>query len=192
MRSRSMGLAILGAAMGLWTGTADAALIIVPNGGAIDTAQAEPQLAGGTGFPIDLFGHQHPARLEVDSPGWYRFTYIGAGNAGNTNTFMIGANSFSAVGPGGTGAGSSLVNSFFDVYFAAAGLIPFTYTTDYAAPDRSIARSVMAQIRPGRAIRATISSHWRTRQGRRRRWGRRAPRISASRISPNPISTSRI
>ena len=106
---------------------ASASLVIVPNNGIVDAADPETQSAGGPGFPLNTWGYQHDAQLRTQHAGVYRFTYLGSGDSVDTNTFTIGTNVFTTVGPGGLGAGSTAVGTFFDLALGADVLIGFTY-----------------------------------------------------------------
>lgn len=131
MRTSLIRATILGAATVLgWSGVAQADLIIVPNGnGGGIQAQSETQLAGGPGFPLTLFGYTSGAILQADVTSWYDFTFEGAGDALSTNVFTSLGNTFTAVGPGGTGAGSTPVGTTFSEFLTAGTAIDFTLTS---------------------------------------------------------------
>jgi len=118
---------------------------IVPNGnpGGVQ-ATAEPVLDGGPGFPLNLFGYTINAALEfnrTDNFGnpfptgtIFQFTFEGAGNAAATNTFTLAGHTFTAVGPGGTGPGSTPVGSFFRLGVTSGVPIPFSFTSSTGCP----------------------------------------------------------
>ena len=97
------------------------------------TATPETILDGSPGFPLDLVGYNSPSLLVAQVAGDYRFTFEGAGDAGNTGTFTVLGNTFTAVGPGATGAGSTPDGTSFTVFLTAGEVVPFTYTSSAAA-----------------------------------------------------------
>jgi hypothetical protein len=123
------------AIMAFSIGGAQAGLVITNSPGT-DQAEAETISNGGPGFPTGVNGSYNGATLTADSAGLYSFTFIGAGNAGNTNTFTVtngslvsGTDLFTAVGTGGTGTGSSALNDTFTMLFNAGQTIDFTLTS---------------------------------------------------------------
>ncbi|MBV9016955.1 MAG: PEP-CTERM sorting domain-containing protein [Alphaproteobacteria bacterium] len=99
-------------------------------------ATAEPVLDGGPGFPLNLFGYTINATLEFDRTGFpfptstiFQFTFEGAGNAASTNTFTLAGHTFTAVGPGGTGPGSTPVGTSFSLGVTSGVPIPFSFTS---------------------------------------------------------------
>jgi hypothetical protein len=106
MRNHLPGATLLGSAaaaavLGFSVSAAKADLIINPNGapGGI-SATAETVLNGGPGFPLNISGWISGAQLVAEVTGTYRFTFEGAGDAGNNNTFTSGSHTFTANGPG--------------------------------------------------------------------------------------------
>ena len=130
--------------------TAQAHLIIAPNGstGGVQ-ALPESQSAGGLGFPcttctaaasapgpgnpVTTFGYANTlgangsstnsAILSAGLAGLYKFTYEGAGNAANTNTFTAYGHTFANHGAGATAPGTS-----FTVLLPVGALI-FTFAS---------------------------------------------------------------
>lgn len=124
-----LGSAVVAVAMTI-AGAANASLLIQPNGGEIDHATFETQVAGGPGFPcgavgctpqVTTFGYEDGARLIAVDTGWYQFTYEGAGNAGNTNKFTAPGGSF-------TNNPSSVIGSTFSEFLTAGSPITFGLT----------------------------------------------------------------
>jgi len=136
MRTMLLSVAAL---FSLCTGVANAGLVILNSnilGGGVQ-ATAETALDGGPGFPcttcttaVTTYGYTSitTSTLNVVDPGTYQFTFEGAGDSLNSNTFTVAGQTFTANGPGGTGAGSSAAGSTFNV-FLPAGLVPFTLTS---------------------------------------------------------------
>ena len=118
---------------------------IVPNGnpGGVQ-ATAEPVLDGGPGFPLNLFGYTSNSILEfnrTDNFGnpfptgtVFQFTFEGAGNTTATNTFTLAGHTFTAVGPGGTGPGSTPVGTSFRLGVTSGVPIPFSFTSSTGCP----------------------------------------------------------
>lgn len=117
-------------------GPANAALIIQPgtSAGGVQ-AQAETPLNGGPGFPctsctanpVTTYGYTNPAQLVPDTTGNYVFTFMGAGDAGATNNFALGSNTFTAYPPGATGPGSTADGTSFLVSLTAGTPIDFSF-----------------------------------------------------------------
>jgi hypothetical protein len=121
------------AILGLSASVANADLIINPNGNAGGIqATNEPPLDGSPGFPctvcasnpVTTFGYTSPAQLIAQTAGVYQFTFEGAGNAADVNTFTVtGGGTFTW--NGGTSGSTPDGTSFF-VTLAADTVIPFT------------------------------------------------------------------
>jgi len=112
-------------------GAAKADLIIDRNGNAGGVqAQSESVLNGGPGFPTTIFGYTSGAQLVADATGYYRFTFEGAGDAGNDNVFTSGSNTFTANGTGGTGAGSTSLEASFLEFLTSGTPISFTLSSN--------------------------------------------------------------
>lgn len=158
MRMKFLAMAAV-TAFGLSVSVANASLMIIQNGGGVDQAQPEPQtgvIAGGygfpctgctaaaqspgPGFPVTTFGYSDPSKLQAVDTGWYRFTYYGAGNASNTNSFQVTNGTTTAASLASNGGTTVFQNqgvstpapvaasSFFDVFFNAGDVINFTFT----------------------------------------------------------------
>jgi hypothetical protein len=132
-----------------------ASLVINPNGNQ-GGYQATPEtpLDGSPGFPctgcttnpVTTFGYTggsplpgeptppgNPlgaATLETRDANTYVFTFEGAGNAANTNMFSFMGNTFTAVGPGATGTGSTKDGTSFSVFLPANTVIGFTLSSN--------------------------------------------------------------
>src|SRR5271166_1837969 len=146
MRNQLIGATLLGAAAVLGSlGTAKADLIITTNGNAGGVpATPETPVNGGPGFPcngcttnpVTTFGYTTPASLVAETTGNYLFTFEGAGNASNNNTFTStatgagnsGGGTFIANGIGGTGAGSSPEGASFVEHLIAGTPIDISFT----------------------------------------------------------------
>ncbi len=139
MRNQLIGATFLGAAaaagvLSLSVGAAKADIIINRNG-APGGVQATPEtiLNGGSGFPctgcttnVATFGWTSGAQLVADVTGTYQFTFVGAGDAANNNTFASAGHTFTANGPGGTGTGSTPNGTSFTEFLTAGTPISFT------------------------------------------------------------------
>lgn len=80
-------------------GGAEAALAIKDNGAPQDVVDDKGGNVLPAGLPLNLTGFNSsnaisvPVLMVVDA-GYYKFSYMGSGNAGNHNTFSIGGHSF--------------------------------------------------------------------------------------------------
>ena len=129
MKTRAI-LSLAGAALLASVGAASASLLIVPNGGTGGIqATAETVSDGGPGFPTNIHGYISPAYLQAVDTGYYKFTFEGSGNSAATNTFLEGATTFTSVGPGGTGLGSTPAGTSFTEFLTAGTTIAFKFTS---------------------------------------------------------------
>ena len=124
MKTRAI-LSLAGAALLASIGAANASLLIVPSpstGGI--KATGETVLDGGPGFPINIYGYIGPAYLQAVDTGYYQFTFEGAGNAANTNTFTTLNTPATTFKNTSTAAGTS-----FTEFLTAGTKIAFTFTS---------------------------------------------------------------
>jgi len=122
-------LSLAGAALLASIGVANASLLIVPNGGTGGIqATAETASDGGPGFPTNIYGYIGPAYLQAVDTGYYKFTFEGAGNASNTNTFTTlstPATTFNNT--------STVVGTSFTEFLTAGSTIAFTFTSSQSS-----------------------------------------------------------
>jgi hypothetical protein len=110
-----------------WASGPFGTISIAPQNGAVDTVD---DLGGNVppwGVPLGLSGYSSvttgTAPNLLLTPGVYRFTFIGKGNAGNTDTFTV-------AGTGGFTFNNqtTTLGTFVDLTVTAPGDLAFTYT----------------------------------------------------------------
>jgi PEP-CTERM motif len=129
MRKHLTGAALLGAAAMLGpVGAARADLTVVQNDGTPFTITETGGSGPGLGIPVGTTGFIGSANLVADRPGFYTFTYFGAGDSVDLNQFTVAGNSFcSQAGLAACGGTASTPGVSQFTVKLPAGDIPFTF-----------------------------------------------------------------